>query len=320
LLTEAHRLLIQSISDDIRLEHIGARELNNGAAPANPPDVVMIETSGVVDIYEDLPGLIHRSALGGIITGSLKWLHSCSAGVEQILPLLPSGVPLTNASGVHSTAIAEVALTGILSHAKRFDERCRNQVDKVWVPLDCCELGGATVCVIGVGNIGQAVARMCKAFGMHVNGVARTARKIDDFDVVYPTTHLDQALRGAQYVVVACPLTPETRGLVDAEALGRLGPEAYLINVSRGPIVDEAALIAALESGEIAGALLDAFDAEPIAQESPFWELPNVRVLPHDSHSSQRIGDNQIKVFADNLRRFVAGEDLLNVVDPATGY
>jgi phosphoglycerate dehydrogenase-like enzyme len=319
-LTEAHRVLIQSLSRDIRLEHISARDLHNGAKPTNTPDVVMLETSGTVADYESLPGLIHRSALDGIVTDSLKWFHSCSAGVEHILPILPDGVPLTNASGVHSSAIAEVAVAGILSHAKQFDRRRQNQANMIWAPLDCRELGSTTVSVIGVGKIGSTVARMCKSFDMRVVGVATSARKIDNFDVVYPTTHLDEALRGATYVVVACPLTSATRGLLGARELAQLGSKAYIINVARGPIIDEPALLDALSQHQIDGALHDAFDAEPLADDSPFWKLPNVRLLPHDSHASQRIGDNQIKVFADNLRRFIAGEELHNVIDPSTGY
>ncbi|WP_033289018.1 D-2-hydroxyacid dehydrogenase [Amycolatopsis jejuensis] len=318
-LTDAHETVLESLPG-VRLEHLSARELSDGVRPRRKPNVVLLETSGTSAEYESLPGLIPRTALDGIITGELQWIQSCSAGVEHLLPLVPDGVPLTTASGVHAKAIAEVVLAGILAHAKQFDTRRANQDRRAWEALDCRELGATTVCVLGVGHIGAEIARLCNAFGMRVVGVARNARKLDGFATVFPQSHLHEALRGARYVVVACPLTDATRGMLDASALAQLDPSAYLLNIARGPIVDDAALVEALRTNSLSGALLDAFELEPLPGDHPYWSLPAVRLLPHDSHSSQRIGDNQIKSFADNLRRFLGGEDLLNVADPGAGY
>jgi phosphoglycerate dehydrogenase-like enzyme len=245
---------------------------------------------------------------------------SCSAGVEHLVPGLDDSVMLTNSSGVHANAIAESVMAAVLLHAKRLRDRLALQQRKAWEPLYCTELTGKTLCILGTGDIGSNTARLAAAFGMHCLGVRRTAGAVPGFDHVVGPAQLREALARADYFLVACPLTRETENMVGRCELAAIKPGAYLINVARGKIVVENALLEALTSGKLSGAYLDAHAREPLPADHPFWALPTVTVIPHDSHSSERIGENTIDLFCDNLDRYVRGEPLRNLVDKNLGY
>jgi phosphoglycerate dehydrogenase-like enzyme len=253
----------------------------------------------------------------------LRWVHTPSAGVEHLLTptMLERDLTLTNSAGVHAIPIAEFVMAFLLSSAKLMPEYRAAQAESRWAKwLETRELYEKTMLILGIGGIGQAIAERAAAFGMRVWGSRRSPR---------PTPHAERVVTGddwrallpaADYVVIAAPLTPETRGMLDAAAIASMKPSAYLVNIARGQLVDEAALIAALQAGRIAGAALDTFDEEPLPAESPIWRLPNVTVTPHATANSPRMRERQIALFIENLGRFRNGQPLLNVVDKAAGY
>ncbi|HMQ32723.1 MAG TPA: D-2-hydroxyacid dehydrogenase [Chloroflexaceae bacterium] len=253
----------------------------------------------------------------------LRWVHTPSAGVEHLLTpaVLERDLTLTNSAGVHAIPIAEFVLAFMLSRAKGLPEYRAAQAEARWARgLELRELYEATLLILGIGGIGGAIAERAAAFGMRVWGSRRSQR---------PTPHAERVVTGdewrallpeADYVVVAAPLTPETRGMVDAAALAAMKPTAYLINIARGQLVDEAALAEALRAGRIGGAALDTFEQEPLPADSPLWGLPNVTITPHATANSPRMRERQIALFLDNLQRFRNGQPLRNVVDKAAGY
>jgi phosphoglycerate dehydrogenase-like enzyme len=249
-------------------------------------------------------------------------MQACSSGVSHILGtgLLAGDVILTNAAGVHADALAESTLAAVLLHAKRLRKRIENQQTRTWEELHCDELRGKTLTVLGTGNIGSAVARLASAFRMRLVGVRRNPRPTEYFEQVIGPADLPAVLTDTDYLVIACPLTPETEGMIGAAELDAVKPGAYLINISRGKVVQQQPLLAALGSGKLSGAFLDAHAEEPLPVEHPFWDAPGVTVIPHDSHSSPHIGDNIVDLFCDNLRRYLAGEPLRNVIDRERGY
>ncbi len=253
---------------------------------------------------------------------NLRWVHTVSAGVDHVLfpELAESDVVLTNASGVFNTPIAETVLAYMLAVVKRLPEFLKQQSGRRWEKLDLRELRGLTVGIVGLGDIGGEVARLCKAFGMHVLGLRRHPRPHPHADEVLPSDRLHDLLRRSDFVVISCPLTEETRGLIGRAELVAMKSDAWLINIARGGIVDEAALLEALQERRIGGACLDVFSEEPLPEDSPFWDLPNVIITPHNSWNSPRIEEREIGLFLENLRRYVAGEPLVNVVDKGRGY
>ncbi len=255
-------------------------------------------------------------------TPNLRWIHSISAGVEHILfpALAGSDVILTNASGVFSVPIAETVLGYMLAVAKRFPAFFAQQQARCWRKLPLRELRGLTVGIIGLGGIGSEVARLCRAFGMQVLGLQRTPRPNAYADEVLDGTHLHDLLARSDFVLISIPLTAATRGLIGAAELAAMRPDGWLINVARGPIVDERALVEALQERRIGGACLDVFAEEPLPEDSPLWDLPNVIITPHDSWSSPHLEEREAELFLENLRRYVAGQVLLNVVDKEAGY
>ena len=254
---------------------------------------------------------------------SIRWQHTPSAGVNHILTptFLERDIILTNSAGVHAIPIAEFVLTFMLYHAKQLPKLRALQAEHHWrQDLELQELMEATLLIIGAGGIGQAIAQRASAFGMRVWGSRRNPQPLPGFERVLSATEWRSLLPDADYVVVATPLTPETRGMINAEVLRLMCPNAYFINIARGAVVDEAALITALREGWIAGAGLDTFATEPLASDSPFWSLPNVFVTPHCSGSSPRVNQRTIELFLDNLTRYRSGMPLRNVVDKTAGY
>ncbi|MBI2760755.1 MAG: D-2-hydroxyacid dehydrogenase [Chloroflexi bacterium] len=247
----------------------------------------------------------------------IDWFHTSSAGVDHpsFGRLIERGVAVTNAAGVNGGVIAQHVLALMLGHARRLDRYRVFQNEVRWERLECEELAGATVLIAGLGGIGSAVARLCKAFEMQVIGVRRSADvPVPNVDRLASPQQFRDALPEADFVVLACPLTEATRGMIDDGALAVMKPSAYLVNVARGPVVDAAALDGALREGRIGGAALDVFDREPLPTESPLWTCPNLTITPHSAGSSPANPERNARFFIENLGRYVRGEPLVNVV------
>lgn len=253
----------------------------------------------------------------------LQWVHVAGVGVEAVLfpELVSSSVVLTNSRGVFDQAIAESVLGLMLAFAKGLPDTLDLQRRHAWQHRVSERLAGQMVLILGAGGIGRAIGRLARAAGMRVTGAARTARLSDpDLGRVVALQDVEAFLPDADYVVIALPLTSETKGMVGAPALGRMKPTARLVNVARGPIVDEDALVQALRAKRIAGAALDVFTEEPLPADSPFWDLPGVIVSPHMSGDFTGWESSLSQLFVVNFRRWRRGEPLLNIVDKRRGY
>lgn len=257
----------------------------------------------------------------------ITWVQSDFAGVGNLLipPVLERDIALCNASGAHARPIAEWVLMLMLAFSKRVPALLDLKARRAWVDHRSDEIGGKTVGIVGPGQIGREVARLARAAGMRTLAVRRRAggpqaSAVEHIDTVYPRERLGDMAAEADFLVVTAPLTDETHGLIGRAALARLKPTAYLINVGRGPVVDEAALIEALRERRIAGAGLDVFETEPLPPESPFWTLDNVILSPHSCDHTPHTDDRVVDIILDNVRRRLAGEPLRNVVDKQAGY
>jgi phosphoglycerate dehydrogenase-like enzyme len=319
-LTAAHRTSIEGISPDIRLTHPSVFDLNEGRIPEEAPHAVLVETSGAEHSWENLPAILFGEPFLRLIGDQTVFVQSCSAGVEQLAPLLPRTIPLCNASGVHANAIAETVLASILARAKMLYQRRLDQDARMWRQLPCQELTGSVMCVLGTGHIGSAIAGLARPFGIETIGIRRHAAPAEHFDTVLTRDELDEVLARTDYLIVACPLTAQTRGLIREAELKQLKKGAYLVNISRGPIVDESALVASLERRHLGGAFLDCHNQEPLPPQHPLWALPGVEISPHDSHASQLIGDRHVALLCENLKRAIADQPLVNVVNLDRGY
>ncbi len=255
----------------------------------------------------------------------VRWFHTLSAGVERLLiPEITErqGLVLTNNSGAYDVPIAEHVMAFVFAAAKRFPDYQRAQAEHRWErERQHQELRDSTMVVFGMGSIGGEVARLSSAAGMRVIGVRRDHRApaAPATRVVGPDALADVAAE-ADWLVVAAPLTAATRGAISAEVIARLKPTAWVVNIARGSLIDQAALLAALRAGRIGGAALDVFDPEPLPGDHELWSLPNVIITPHASSSSPRVRERSIALIAENMRRFKKGEPLLNRVDYARGY
>ena len=257
------------------------------------------------------------------VADRLRWVHVAAAGVDTLLfdGLRESTVVVTNAHGVFDEPIAEYVLTAVLAHDKRWNEHKALQAERRWEHHELRLTRGRRCLVVGTGGIGRATARLLRAVGCEVRGAGR--RDVDDdpdFGQVVSTDRLAQEVGWADHVVLVAPLTPQTAGLVTAEVLDAMRPTAHLVNVGRGPLVDEDALVDALRAGEIAGATLDVFRTEPLPPGSPLWEIPTVTISCHLSGDVVGWRDALADQVETNLRRFVTGENLVNVVDKGLGY
>ena len=250
----------------------------------------------------------------------LRFVQSFSAGTDQYDKALfaKRGVRLANAQGVNERAVAEHAIALILALTRQLHLARDNQRESLWRgmigdrALREQELGGKTLVVIGLGRIGTRLARLARAFDMRVIGVRRTARPAPDAaDEVLAQADLARALGEADIVALTCPLTPETQGLIGAAALAALKPGALLVNVARGKVVDEAALLAALADGRVGAAALDCFHEEPLPRESPFWALPNLLITPHAAGETGGYEKNVVDILNENVERLLRGETTL---------
>ena len=254
--------------------------------------------------------------------GRLRWIQGTGAGVDQMMPFeaLPPGVLVTNAAGINADIMADFAIALVLALHLNLKRYVEQQRDRQWKRVLAEPLAGKTLAAIGLGRIGKGVARRAKAMGMRVVGTRRSAAPVPDVDAVYPPEELHRALGEGDYVVLTVPLTPATVHLLDAKAFDAMHPEAYLVNVSRGRVVDEAALVEALRSRRIAGAALDVFAKEPLPAESSLWAIENVILTPHIGGDMKDFSERSVRLFCDNLGRYLRGEPLRNLVDLARGY
>ncbi len=300
------------------------------------------------DVEVMLRGWLNSDAFDRLLARApqLAWVHSATSGVERALTpaAIERGVVVTNARGVFSRPIAEYVLMMILSVSRRLPQLLELQQERTWQPLEGAELRDVTVGIVGLGSIGRAVGALATAFGCRVVAVRRrpgderraatdspaaaeeasvsgeaSERSFGEamLDRVGGPETLPELLGESDFIVLAAPLTPETEDMINDETLALVKPGAWLINVARGKLIDERALLRALREGPLGGAVLDTFRDEPLPPSSPFYDLDNVIVTPHTAWSSGRVLDRSVELFCDNLRRFAAGEPLLNVVDSA---
>jgi phosphoglycerate dehydrogenase-like enzyme len=241
---------------------------------------------------------------------NVRWIHGLAAGVEPLLfdALRESDVPLTNGRGLFADALGEFAITAMLWFAKDLARMRRNQEARLWAPFNVERLEGQTAGIVGYGAIGRAVASRAMALGMRIAAMRRSEGSLDD------------VLRAADYLVLSTPLTPETRAMIGAAQLALLKPNAVVINIGRGAVIDETALVDALTKRTIRGAALDVFETEPLPPEHPFWTLDNVLLSPHCADHTPDSHLRAMQFFLDNLRRFERGAALENVVDKQAGY
>ena len=256
-------------------------------------------------------------------TAQLKWIHFGIAGLEHSLfpDILKSKTIITNASGIHAGPLSEFVMSAILYLAKRFKD-CQKFMNTKnctqWeVAKQMVQLKGKTIGIIGFGSLGKAIAKKAKAFDMRVIATRRLQKKVDykkTVDELIPISKLSHLLKNSDFVVVACPLTPLTRGMIGKKELTRMNSSSFIINIARGEIINEAALINALQNKTLAGAALDMFEKEPLSKESPLFALDNVFLSPHISGNFPEYQHDVMVQFADNLNRYLAGKDLKNRV------
>ncbi len=313
-LQEKHKQQILAISSDIKLIEIPAHKVDD----IEGIKVVLAEGGNRVHY----PGELDWEDYQKFFTPSLRWVQLCSTGFsDNITPQVLDGtVTLTNAPGLHTIPIAESVTAAMLDHAKRLKRRRIAQKSHEWNQLKNDELFKRTVLIIGLGRIGKKVAQLCKAFDMKVIGTKRRVEPLENVDTVFPVSELTAYMPHADYIVIAVPHTPETESLVGSQEFKAMKRSAYLINVGRGKVVEEPVMIKALKEKWIAGAYLDVFVEEPLPEEHVLWDMENVFIVPHDSHSSPYIGDRMVDIFCANLKRYVAGQPLQNVCDPQRGY
>jgi phosphoglycerate dehydrogenase-like enzyme len=255
----------------------------------------------------------------------LRWVHNLSAGVEHVLSpeIIASHVPLTNGRGVFRRPLAEWAVSAMLHFLYDHRRLLAQQAAGDWDPFDIDELHGKTVGIVGYGEIGRAVAERAKPFGCSLVALRRKPENSADdklIDRAYGPAQINEMLATCDFVIAAAPLTPDTRGLVGPAQIAVLKPSAVVINIGRGPVIDEPALIAALESNKIRGAALDVFDVEPLPLGHAFYKLRNVLLSPHSADHTPGWRDLAFQCFLDNFARFKKGEPLENVVDKHAGY
>jgi phosphoglycerate dehydrogenase-like enzyme len=267
---------------------------------------------------------LFRSVFG--MCPNLRWVHSRSVGLERTLfpELMESPVPLTNGTGVFSASLGEFTLAAILYFAKDFRRMIRNQKTGVWEAFDVMPVSGQTVGIIGYGDIGRAIAARARPLGMTVLALKRHASPSHGADPlveqIYGPEHRIEMLSRCDYVVVAAPLTSETRGMIGKPEFAAMKTTTVVINVGRGPVINEEALVSALSNGRIKGAALDVFDHEPLPEGHPFYRLENVLLSPHCADHTPDWLDQAMHFFIAQFERFRKGEPLLNVVDKKLGY
>ncbi len=285
---------------------------------APPPEAA---TRAQVLLY----GGMEKSALSALIRAApqLEWIHTGTAGFDWVMvpEIEARGIRVSRSAGVMNIPMAEFAFAAMLEHAKNLARLRDAQREHRWAPPMHAELHGATLAVIGAGAIGERLARIAGGFDMRVVGMQRNPRSLPGFASMHGPKELHSVLAQADFVVLTCPLTPETRGMMDAGAFAVMKPTAYLLNLARGGLIVDADLLRALETHQIAGACLDAFEVEPLPADHPFWNAPNLLLSPHCSYRSPMIRHRVVAEFTANLERYLNGQPLENTMKHATlGY
>jgi D-2-hydroxyacid dehydrogenase (NADP+) len=280
------------------------------------PDVVVV---GADDDLSACDALVTFAYADGVLDAGLDWIHSIQAGVDRFPfdALRERGVALTNSTGIHGDVVGETAVGLMLSFARRLHAHRTHQERGEWVKPrwdDAFPLRRESACVVGLGTLGRGIATRAAALGMDVSGVKRTPIPVDGVDRVYPPAELHDAVADARFVALAVPLTDDTEGLLGTPEFEAMRDDAYLINVARGPVVDQAALVEALDAGELAGAGLDVFETEPLPADSTLWDREEVIVTPHAAGFNDEYYERVATIVRENLRRFEAGESLTNRV------
>jgi D-2-hydroxyacid dehydrogenase (NADP+) len=319
-LDEASRKQIEKVGSRIKLTDVSRlvqAEQKGGTSGKAELDTLLAEAEVIYGFR--LPAdITHRAP-------KLKWFQTMSAGVDRFLDdkFRKSPVILTSVSGIHATPISEFVLGLMLMFAKQAPLAFQQKQQRQWKSYLATELHSKTVGIVGLGHIGREIARLAKAFGMKVvatrrsAGISQRARYVDR---LYTPGQLRLLLAESDFVVLSLPLTEETRRIIGEAELRNMKPTAYLINIARGSLVDEEALVRALEEKRIAGAGLDVFATEPLPAENPLWGFPNVIISPHIAGGMEEYVQRATAVFIENLRRYLAGKKLVNVVDKELGY
>jgi len=316
--------------DSILLAYAGLGEGHVAAIQQAAPQARLVEAPARGELAPDVAARVDV-ALGWLAQEqmrtlpALRWLQQTGAGADWLLrapAIAASDLILTNASGVHAIPIAEHILALMLTLSRRIHRFVKAQRDHEWVRRGRLgELHGSTIGIVGLGAIGEKTAEKARGLHMRVLGLRRHAERTSPFvDQMYGPEGLHELLGASDWVVLAAALTAETRHLIGEAELRAMKPSAYLINIARGGMIDEASLIRALEEGWIAGAGLDVFEQEPLGTDSPLWDMRNVVLTPHFAGATPHYTDRVIDIFTENLRRYGRGEPLLNQVDKTRGY
>lgn len=327
------RILALCDPDDVNNELLYAGPLPQGATLLKVGTSLedFVEAS-IVDRHPNVIFVSHPAArvpLAQLLEKfpSVEWIHTRSAGIDFVASdaLFQTEAALTNAKGMFSSTLAEYCMAACSYFAKDLPRLMRQKAEGRWEPYPVAELRGATLGVVGCGDIGRASARLARAYGMRVLGVRRRAPSVASrdpcCDEVFGREGLEEVAARSDYLLVCAPLTEQTRGMLSADVLARCRSSAVIINVGRGPLIDEGALIAALTRGALKGAALDVTTVEPLPEESPLWKLDNVLLSPHNMDMTTTFMKESTEFFVnENLSRFVRGERLLNPVDKSAGY
>ncbi|RYJ15174.1 D-2-hydroxyacid dehydrogenase [Halogeometricum borinquense] len=276
-------------------------------------------TNERLDASESFNGLVTFGYDPSFLDAGLDWIHVVRAGYDEfpLETLRDHEITLSNSTGIHGDAVGEAVVGYLLQFARGLHRYRLHEPDHEWNPPawdDTFTLDGESVCVVGLGTLGRGIARRADALGMSVSGVRRTPTPVDHVETRYVPQELLDAVSDVRFVVVAVPLTDRTEEMVGAEALSAMRDDAYLVNVARGPVVDQSALVDALRSASIAGAALDVFEEEPLPPESPLWEMEHVVITPHAAAATEDYPNRIAALVRENSRRLAAGESLANRV------
>lgn len=288
------------------------------------------------DSFADLPALVQQTQAEAIYSlrfsnepfprqamvelDCVKWVSVAGSGTDHLQPWNPDRVTVTNAAGVAADMMAEYCLAGMLHFSLDLHGLAQAQRDHHWPAAKVTPIAGKTVLIIGLGATGKAVARNCKAMGMQTVGVRARPQATDNCDEMHGMEDLPQLWPRADFVVLCVPKLASTHHLVDQQAFDLLPQHAVIMNVARGGVVDEQALLQALQNQTIKGGLFDVFASEPLPADSPLWDQPNLIISPHCSAVYDGWEEKSVQMFSANLKRYRAGQDLLNIVNPTRGY
>ena len=307
----------------IILDDTDEREGYMAAVKAGFPEVTVHAFSREEDIgglIEEADILLTRKISDGLLQRAkkLQWIQVKTSGVNYIvdLPSYKKEVLLTSARGIHGPQVSEMAVLLMLALNRDFPQNVRNQEKKIWDRWPGQLLYQKQVGILGIGVIGEEIAKKCKSFGMTVHGIDLAKKRIDSVDYFYGPSDLLQVMPKVDYFVIVVPYTRETEHMINRNVLSAMKPTSYLINLGRGKVVDEEALIEVLKEEKIAGAALDTFQAEPLPKDHPFWSLRNVIITPHVAGASDNYVEQVFSIFGENLSRFLKGEreGLINLV------